>query len=45
MVECPDLDDDLIKLILKEYKISNVDMVIRSECTEDDIIDIVEVNF
>ena len=44
MVDCPDLDDDMIKVILKEYKISNADVLIKGEVTMDELIDVVEGN-
>ena len=37
-----DLDNDIIKMLLREYKYSNCDVVIRGPCTEDDIIDVLE---
>jgi ribosome-interacting GTPase 1 len=43
-VDNPDLEDDTIKSILKEYRIASCDICIKCECTEDDIIDIVEGN-
>lgn len=43
-VENPDLDDETIKIILNEYKVRNVDILIKCKCTEDDIIDIIEGN-
>lgn len=42
MVENPDLDDEMIKTILKEYKINSVDIIIREKINEDQIIDIIE---
>ncbi len=44
MVDNPDLDDETIKCILKEYKINSCDIIIKCKCTEDDIIDVVEGN-
>ena len=34
----------MIKAILKEYKINNADICLKSDATEDDIIDIIEGN-
>lgn len=34
----------MVKCILKEYKISNCDICIKCQATEDDIIDIIEGN-
>jgi len=42
MVENPDLDDEMIKTILKEYRINSCDIVIREKINEDQIIDIIE---
>jgi len=42
MVECPDLEDETIRCILKEYRITSADVCIKCKATEDDIIDIVE---
>ncbi len=39
-----DVDDDTIKAILKEYKINNADVVLRSNFTIDQFIDAVEGN-
>jgi len=41
-VETPDLYDETIRVILKEYRICNADICIKCEATEDDIIDVVE---
>jgi small GTP-binding protein len=38
------LDDDTIKSILHEYKISNADLTFRCDATEDELIDIIEGN-
>jgi hypothetical protein len=43
MVDC-DLEDDLIKSILHEYRISNADITFRQNCTVDDLIDVIEGN-
>lgn len=42
--DTPDIDDDTIKMILKEYKIISCDVSIRSKINEDDFIDVVEGN-
>ncbi|EAS05722.2 developmentally-regulated GTP-binding protein (macronuclear) [Tetrahymena thermophila SB210] len=44
MVENPDLDDEMIKTILKEYRINSVDIVFREKINEDQLIDIIEGN-
>ncbi len=38
------LDDETIKDVLKEYRINNADVVIRSNCTIDQFIDAIEAN-
>jgi len=38
------ISDDLIKAILKEYKINNADLCLKCDASEDDIIDIIEGN-
>jgi small GTP-binding protein len=38
------LDDDFIKAILHEYKISNADVLIDCDPTEDELIDVIEGN-
>lgn len=38
------LSDDVIKAILKEYKINNADICLKCDATEDDIIDVIEGN-
>uniref|UniRef100_A0AAY5KZ08 Developmentally regulated GTP binding protein 1 n=1 Tax=Esox lucius TaxID=8010 RepID=A0AAY5KZ08_ESOLU len=45
-VTCPqsELDGDAVKSILAEYKIHNADITLRSDCTADDLIDVVEGN-
>eukprot|EP00825_Cyclidium_porcatum_P040317 TRINITY_DN5077_c0_g1_i1.p1 TRINITY_DN5077_c0_g1~~TRINITY_DN5077_c0_g1_i1.p1 ORF type:complete len:385 (+),score=81.16 TRINITY_DN5077_c0_g1_i1:132-1286(+) len=43
-VDTPDLDDELVKVILKEYKISNCDLFIKCKANEDDLIDVIESN-
>jgi len=43
LVENPDLDDfEMIKTILKEYRINSCDIVIREKINEDQIIDVIE---
>lgn len=39
-----ELDGDTVKSILSEYKIHNADVTLRSDCTADDLIDVVEGN-
>lgn len=43
MVDC-DLEDDLIKSILHEYRCSNADLIFRCNATVDDLIDVIEGN-
>jgi len=38
------LDADMVKSILSEFRISNADVVLREDATEDDLIDAVEGN-
>jgi uncharacterized protein len=38
------LDDDTIKGILNTFKISNADVIIRSDITDDELIDCIEAN-
>lgn len=38
------VDDKLIKNILQEYKLHNVDVLIKEDITVDDLIDIIEGN-
>jgi len=44
MCDTPQLDDDTIKMILKEYKIPSADVCLKADVTDDDFIDIVEGN-
>merc|ERR1712110_381861 len=44
MVPQSELDLDLIKEILGEYRISNADITLRCDATVDDLIDVVEGN-
>lgn len=39
-----ELDAETVKSILAEYKIHNADITLRSDCTADDLIDVVEGN-
>lgn len=39
-----ELDIDLVKTILGEYKMHNADIVLRSDCTAEELIDVVEGN-
>lgn len=43
MVDC-DLDPDLIRNVLHEYRISNADVTLRCNASIDDLIDVVEGN-
>ena len=43
MVDC-DLELDLVRNILHEYRISNADVTLRCDATIDDIIDVIEGN-
>jgi ribosome-interacting GTPase 1 len=38
------LDEQMVKVILQEYKINNVDVIIRGDYTVDDLIDAIEGN-
>ena len=38
------LDEDMIKAILKEYKITNAHVSIKCDATDDDLIDVIEGN-
>jgi hypothetical protein len=38
------LDDDTIKMILKEFRIQNADVLIREDITDDQLIDVIEDN-
>jgi len=44
MVPQSELDLDLVKTILSEYKIHNADITLRYDATADDLIDVVEGN-
>lgn len=43
-VKLTHLDDDTIKGILNTFKISNADVIIRSDITDDELIDCIEAN-
>ncbi|MBN2367432.1 GTP-binding protein [Candidatus Woesearchaeota archaeon] len=43
-VKLPKLDDETIKSILKEFRINNADVLIRSQIEDDDLIDVIESN-
>lgn len=38
----PDLDNEIIRMLCREYKVLNADVTIRGPATEDDIIDVLE---
>ena len=42
LVPQSELDLDLVKTILSEYRIHNADIIIRYDATADDLIDVVE---
>merc|ERR1739842_258918 len=44
MVPQSELDLDLVKTILLEYRISNADITLRCDATSDELIDVVEGN-
>ncbi len=44
MVDTDQVSDETIKAILKEYRISNADLLIKCDASEDDIIDVIEGN-
>eukprot|EP00096_Caligus_rogercresseyi_P007929 TRINITY_DN26099_c0_g1_i1.p1 TRINITY_DN26099_c0_g1~~TRINITY_DN26099_c0_g1_i1.p1 ORF type:complete len:368 (+),score=120.40 TRINITY_DN26099_c0_g1_i1:76-1179(+) len=44
MVPQSELDNDLVKTILSEYKIHNADITLRYDATADDLIDVIEGN-
>lgn len=43
-VHCPELDNKTIEAICKEMRLSNVDIVIRTPITADQLIDVIEGN-
>lgn len=46
LFQCPqsELDLDLVRSILSEYKIHNADITLRFDATSDDLIDVIEGN-
>ncbi|CAG0879293.1 unnamed protein product [Cyprideis torosa] len=44
LVSQSELDLDMVKSILAEYKIHNADVTLKADCTTDDLIDVVEGN-
>ncbi|MES1904358.1 MAG: Developmentally-regulated GTP-binding protein 2, partial [Paramarteilia canceri] len=40
-VQLTHCDDDFIKSVLKTYKVAHCDIVLREDCTKDDLIDII----
>lgn len=44
MVAQSELDSDVVKSVLGEYKVHNADITLRSDCSMDDFIDVVEGN-
>ncbi|CAG2247862.1 Uncharacterized GTP-binding protein C02F5.3,Developmentally-regulated GTP-binding protein 1 homolog,Developmentally-regulated GTP-binding protein 2,Developmentally-regulated G-protein 2,Uncharacterized GTP-binding protein C9.07c,GTP-binding protein 128up,Ribosome-interacting GTPase 1,Developmentally-regulated G-protein 3,Developmentally-regulated GTP-binding protein 1 [Mytilus edulis] len=44
LVPQSELDIDTVRTILNEYKINNADVVLRDDCTADDLVDVVEGN-
>lgn len=43
-VQTPSLDDETIRAILREFRINNADVLIRSDLTEDQFIDCIQDN-
>jgi small GTP-binding protein len=43
-VKLPQLNDDTIKAILREFKITNADVLIRTRINADELIDVIEAN-
>lgn len=43
-VDLTKIDDDVIKAILHEYRMSNCDVQFRTDATEDELIDVIEGN-
>lgn len=39
-----ELDLDMVKTILSEYRIHNADIILKADCTSDELIDVVEGN-
>ena len=44
LVPQSELDTDLVKTILAEYKIHNADITLRGDCTSEELIDVIEGN-
>ncbi|GIY85044.1 GTP-binding protein 128up [Caerostris darwini] len=44
MASQSELDLDMVKTILSEYRIHNADVVLKSDCTSDELIDVIEGN-
>lgn len=44
LVPCAALNDQMVKVILHEYKIHNADVIARGDYTVDDLIDVIEGN-
>ena len=44
MVDSPNLDDETIRLVLKEYRCTNADIVLKCDASVDDVIDVIEGN-
>ncbi|CAL1535214.1 unnamed protein product [Lymnaea stagnalis] len=44
LVQQSELDNDLVKTILNEYKIHNADITLRYDATTEDLIDVIEGN-
>jgi len=44
MVKQSELDGEMVKKILAEYKIHNADVILKEDCSSDDLIDVVEGN-
>jgi len=44
LVPQSELDLDMVKTILSEYRVSNADVVLKADCSVEDLIDVVEGN-
>jgi len=44
LVPQSELDTDLVKTILAEYKIHNADITLKADCTSEELIDVIEGN-
>ncbi|XP_013772625.1 GTP-binding protein 128up-like [Limulus polyphemus] len=44
LVQQSELDSDMVKTILSEYKIHNADILLKCDATSDDLIDVIEGN-